>query len=121
MKKVNFLKRIALSTAVTLIALTAFLNTGSLFANNMQVTDLTYSQANSTVTITLSWDHSWRNTSAVPNNWDAAWVFVKWRDCSAPVSTDYTHGLVSETTGNHTFNVGTTLEPTKRDGTAGID
>ena len=26
----------------------------------------------------LSWDNSWR-TASVPNNWDAAWVFCKYR------------------------------------------
>ncbi len=30
------------------------------------------------VTFDISWTNSWRSTST-PNNWDAAWVFVKYR------------------------------------------
>src|SRR5207248_2493108 len=54
-------------------------------------------------------------------NWDAAWVFVKWRDCSAPGSDPFVHGVVSTTVTDHNFNVNsgaTTFEPTKKDGTA---
>ena len=34
------------------------------------------------ITFGLSWDHSWRTVD--PNNWDAAWVFIKYRVGSGP-------------------------------------
>src|SRR5688572_26234321 len=105
MKKINFIRRIKMSVAVMLIALTALVVPVELFANNISVSGLSFSQGAGTVTFTLSWDHSWRNTSTSPNNWDAAWVFVKWRDCSAASSVQFTHGLVSTTVGDHNFNV----------------
>ena len=32
----------------------------------------------------LSWDNSWRTSSGSTNNWDAAWVFIKYRVASGP-------------------------------------
>ena len=51
-------------------------------ANNIQVSAPTLTGENRTdgyvyVTFDLSWANSWRGTEA--NNWDAAWVFVKYR------------------------------------------
>ena len=53
-----------------------------LFANNIQIGAPTLTGENRTegyvfVTFDLSWENSWRGTEA--NNWDAAWVFVKFR------------------------------------------
>ncbi len=55
-------------------------------ANNIQVTSPTLvgtSTANATtqVVFNISWANSWR-TSSAPNNRDAAWVFVKYRDAN---------------------------------------
>ncbi len=52
-------------------------------ANNITVSAISLTNRNtSTLTVRvnfdLSWDNSWRTTSA-PFNWDAAWVFVKYR------------------------------------------
>ncbi|MCP9234875.1 SUMF1/EgtB/PvdO family nonheme iron enzyme [Lewinella sp. JB7] len=54
-----------------------------LLGNNIQITGLNvdYEVDNSgfaLLTFDLSWDNSWR-TSAAPGNWDAAWVFAKFR------------------------------------------
>ena len=53
------------------------------FANNIQVSNisLTGRDVNNDFTMVkfnLSWENSWR-TSSAPSNWDAAWVFVKYR------------------------------------------
>ena len=61
----------------------------TLNANNINVTNIKVTGQNTTagvdnaanyslVQFDLSWDNSWR-TSSAPNNWDAAWVFVKYR------------------------------------------
>ncbi len=53
----------------------------SLFANNIQVSNVVYNNAAGTLTFNISWENSWR-VSTAPNNWDAAWVFVKRRNCA---------------------------------------
>jgi formylglycine-generating enzyme required for sulfatase activity len=63
-----------------LLALTMVL---PIHANNIQVGTPTLTGQNTTdnytyVQFDLSWDNSWR-TSSAPNNWDAAWVFVKYK------------------------------------------
>ncbi len=82
-----------------------------LWANGITVSNLTVNQAAGTVTFDISWQNSWRDAE----NWDAAWVFVKFRDCSVPKTTPFTHGLISTTLTNHTFPA--TLEPTCANGT----
>lgn len=62
-----------------LLLLVAF----SIQANNIQVSNVTLLQQDinaktARVQFNLSWENSWR-TSSAPNNWDAAWVFVKFQ------------------------------------------
>ena len=52
-------------------------------ANNISVSNILLTGQNTAsdytmVQFDLSWENSWR-TSSAPNNWDAAWVFVKYR------------------------------------------
>jgi len=54
-----------------------------LSANNIAVTNIKLTGQNTTsqytmVQFDISWENSWR-TSSAPNNWDAAWVFVKFK------------------------------------------
>jgi formylglycine-generating enzyme required for sulfatase activity len=68
----------------TLLLLFVFgLFVGTAHANNIQISNLTLTGKNTTsdfvdVKFDLSWENSWR-TSSAPNNWDAAWVFIKFR------------------------------------------
>src|SRR5258708_3351424 len=97
------------------------LNNFSALANGITVANVSYSQANSTVQFDLTWNNCWRNSSTAANNWDAAWVFVKWRDCTAQPNIQFTHGLVSTNVGDHNFNFAggvTTFQPTDRYGNA---
>jgi formylglycine-generating enzyme required for sulfatase activity len=53
------------------------------FANNISVSNISLTGQNITehysmVTFDIQWENSWR-TSSSPFNWDAAWVFVKYR------------------------------------------
>lgn len=62
------------------------------YSNNINVSGVTVTGQNTVSDFTLvqfniSWDNSWR-TSTLESNWDAAWVFVKWR-------------LKNQTTWNH--------------------
>jgi formylglycine-generating enzyme required for sulfatase activity len=53
-------------------------------ANNLQIGPVTLTTANGSkyLNFTIGWNNSWRVTSG-PGNWDAVWIFVKRRDCSA--------------------------------------
>jgi len=83
-----------------------------LWANGITVSNLSVNQAAGTVTFDISWQNSWRDAE----NWDAAWVFVKFRDCSVPKTTPFSHGLISNTLTDHTFPA--SLEPTCANGSA---
>ncbi|TAL61546.1 MAG: hypothetical protein EPN85_04560 [Bacteroidetes bacterium] len=74
----------------------------SSFANNLQITGIAVNQTTKLVTFTLSWDNSW-NVAAAPSNWDAAWVFVKWRFCSSADNVAYTHGTLSAPLADHSY------------------
>ena len=55
----------------------------SAFANNITVSNFSLTGQNAAnhyvmVKFDITWENSWR-TSSAPNNWDAAWVFVKYR------------------------------------------
>lgn len=80
MKKLIFLLLLTLQILVTK-------------ANNIQVTNVSVQQATNTIQFTVSWENGWR--SSVLNNWDAAWVFVKYKD----VDNEYKN-LLLNTTGN---------------------
>jgi formylglycine-generating enzyme required for sulfatase activity len=45
-------------------------------ANNIQVSNVSVVPASNTIRFTLTWENGWR--SSVLNNWDAAWVFLKY-------------------------------------------
>src|SRR5579859_6392701 len=75
------------------------------YANNLSVGNISYNQSSGTVTFDISWNNSWRSSTTSAANWDAAWVFIKWRDCSSSNSVQFTHGFISPTVGDHNFNV----------------
>src|SRR3954465_13172303 len=103
--------------AVLLLLAAALFAPGKSFGNNLVISGLSINQGAKTVTFNISWDHSWR-ISATPANWDAAWVFVKFRDCSTDANTtQFTHGTVSSVS----FSGTTAFEASKTDGTTGID
>ena len=79
----------------------------SLFANNIAVSNISLTGRNKNaqtvlVQFNLSWQNSWR-TSSAPFNWDAAWVFVKYK---VGTSGDWKHATLSST--GHTIPSGAT-------------
>ena len=64
------------------------LSTCLCYANNIQVANVTLTGQNTVDDYTLvefdiSWENSWRVVGG-PGNWDAAWVFVKYRIGAGP-------------------------------------
>jgi len=86
-------------------------------ANNLSISNLSYNGANQQVTFDISWENSWRNTGIAGSteNFDGAWVFIKFRDACAkdsvsPSAGDYQHMWLSTTPGDHTVPSGGALE-----------
>ena len=86
-------------------------------ANNIQVSNVTLTGQNvaqqfTLVQFDLSWENSWR-LSVGPSNWDAAWVFVKYRRNGG----DWLHANLNYVNGTpggdgHTAPAGSTIRTT---------
>lgn len=79
-------------------------------ANNIRVSNISLENLNDVsnwvhVEFDLAWDNSWRISSG-PSNWDAAWVFIKYRVNSGT----WTHGVISQA--NSVASAGATLDVT---------
>lgn len=59
------------------------LSSSALFANNVQISNVVLAN-DSTLNFSISWENSWR-VSTAPNNHDAVWVFVKKRECASNI------------------------------------
>jgi formylglycine-generating enzyme required for sulfatase activity len=57
---------------------------GTTNANNIQISNISLVPANGTIKFDLTWDNSWR--SSVLNNWDAAYVFFKYKGGGEPLA-----------------------------------
>jgi len=75
--------------------------------SNIQITNPTLgtlSGGSTTVTFNVTWTNSWRQTGVgapAPNNWDAAWVFVKFRKNGG----NWAHASLNDT--GHSMGTGT--------------
>jgi formylglycine-generating enzyme required for sulfatase activity len=72
---------------------------GSATANNIQVSNVTVTGMDTVartayVRFDLSWDNAWRDAE----NWDAAWVFIKFKPHA---SNDWQHAALSPVSGDH--------------------
>jgi len=79
-----------------------------IFANNIDITSVSYNSGAGTVTFNISWENSWR-TNTAPNNWDAAWVFIKRKNCNLNY---WQHQDVSSTAANHTTSLPLEIQTT---------
>ncbi|MCC7029625.1 MAG: hypothetical protein IT257_04910 [Chitinophagaceae bacterium] len=74
-------------------------------ANNIQISNVTTSGNN--ITFDISWENSWNSMSNIdlnyPNNWDAAWVFIK---VQSDANNLWLHQLVSTNAANHSITGG---------------
>jgi len=99
-------------TVTVLLAVLAVFSPSPVRANNMHVTNtvLTFCDEVSTyVTFDISWENSWRQSwtegTATITNWDAAWVFVKYRVGAG----DWCHASLSITNSDHRAPTGSTI------------
>lgn len=104
------MKHLSLFTILLVICLILTMFAVPVLANNIQVantstTNFTTTGAATThyctVEFNLSWDNSWRSAT----NYDAAWVFIKYRTNSG----DWQHATINAT--GHTAPAGATITP----------
>lgn len=110
-----------LSSFLATLLVTAFLClSGGVLGNGLTLSNLMRDSLAQTLTFDIQWNNSWRlDGVSAPNNWDAAWVFVKFRECNAGPQDGWTHGALSATLADHSFG---TLEPVLSDGSGtGLD
>lgn len=110
MKKLKLLSRFLLSMVFVFISL-------GLFATNIQVSDIVIVERNDAeqyiiVQFDLSWDYSFRVDDGDNTNWDAAWVFMKFKDVNGPDNVSWDHATLSNAghtiPGNYTSSLGST-------------
>jgi formylglycine-generating enzyme required for sulfatase activity len=96
-----------------LILLTLFcvLFKTSLNANNIQISNVSIHSQNivsdfTMVQFDISWENSWR-LGAGPSNWDAAWVFIKYRIGTGP----WLHALLNDSGHNTGSGTAATVSP----------
>jgi formylglycine-generating enzyme required for sulfatase activity len=104
-----------MKTISILMAFLLFPFTG-LYANNIRVDSVSLTDQNPgehwcNVKFNISWENSWR-TSGIPYNWDAAWIFIKYK-----VAGDLWHHATLDTMiSSHLAPSGSAIKPSK-DGT----
>jgi formylglycine-generating enzyme required for sulfatase activity len=75
-------------------------------ANDLQITNISVNQSSlgsGTVSFTVSWNNAW-NLGGSGANWDAVWIFLKFKLCSAAASAQYTQGQISNANGIYNTN-----------------
>lgn len=116
MKAKKILTIVATILFVALVTMPVWAN--HVVAENASLTDQNTIEHYENIKFDISWENSWRlDGVAVPNNWDAAWVFVKWQLHSG--STDWAHCTLN--TSGHTAPTGSVVEnPTSDNPQTGV-
>ena len=100
----NFLNKKRTNTvsiSKLLAAVLLLISLSSAYANNITVSNVSLTGQNTTsdfilVEFDVSWDNSWKVNSG-PSNWDAAWIFVKYR---LKTQNTWHHAKLNYTSGN---------------------
>ena len=95
----------------TLLSFILICTTQLCLANNVEIENISLTgQNNATDTkmieFDISWENSWR-TAASPSNWDAVWIFAKYRLTSGTL---WEHATINANSANHTAPTGSTID-----------
>ena len=75
-------------------------------SNNLAISGVSRTGADrDVITATISWENSW-NVIGIPQNHDAVWLFIKFRECEA--GGEWSHALLSTDMSDHTISSGIT-------------
>jgi formylglycine-generating enzyme required for sulfatase activity len=102
---VNWLKALVLLAVVVLSASDGACN--GIDVTNISLGTRDAGTGNAPINFDISWNNSWRSTNSgapAPNNWDAAWVFVKFRKNGG----NWAHASLNDT--GHTVPSGASLD-----------
>lgn len=97
-----------LKTTITLL----LISYNQAFSNNLEISNINLAGIDTLnniikVEFDISWDNSWR-VSTAPNNWDAAWVFIKYRLNGG----EWSHAKLSTSDSDHIAPDGSVIEAT---------
>jgi len=111
MKKRNHLTSVIL-TLILVLPIAVWANHISI-DGNVTITDQVAAEDYTHLKFDISWENSWR-TSSAPNNWDAAWVFAKFNIVGDAPDLGWKHCTLSSTDGDHSVTtdngVGVTID-----------
>lgn len=105
--KISEMKKIIKEYRTTCCFLILLFVSGAAISNNIQISNVSLTGQNTASDYTLvefdiSWENSWRVVGG-PANWDAAWIFIKYRVGAGP----WTHAFLNNT--GHSSCAGTTI------------
>ncbi|QNR25015.1 SUMF1/EgtB/PvdO family nonheme iron enzyme [Croceimicrobium hydrocarbonivorans] len=105
----NLKSPLSIAFRVFSIALLLMLNF-SLLANNLSISAVRIASKDpvndyAMVEFDISWENSWRLSSS-PSNWDAAWIFIKYRVNRG----DWAHASLNTSGGNHSIPSGASMD-----------
>ncbi|MCX6162041.1 MAG: SUMF1/EgtB/PvdO family nonheme iron enzyme [Ignavibacteriae bacterium] len=100
MKAKNLFQAVLISCLLMFVSYNAFAN--NITVSNVRLIGQNTSEQTIMVKFNITWENSWR-TSTGPSNWDAAWVFVKFRTGSDP----WQHAVLTNT--GHISPYGSTI------------
>lgn len=69
-------------TSLFFLFMAGLLQANNIQISNVQLTDQNPAQQTVYVSFSISWDNSWKFSSSAPFNYDAAWIFIKFKDSS---------------------------------------
>jgi len=100
-----FFQRYILSLIFVFIVYGNLLNANNLQVSNIQLKDKNTIEQHIYISIDISWENSWR-ISSESANWDAAWVFIKFRTGSGV----WQHASLSTSSSDHLAPGGSTVD-----------
>ncbi|HHG83296.1 MAG TPA: hypothetical protein ENJ82_00990 [Bacteroidetes bacterium] len=77
----------------------------TVLGNNIQISNVTL--AGSMLTFDIGWENSWRVSATPPYNYDAVWIFVKYRDCALM---QWTHASIDSASAAGALSADTTAD-----------
>ena len=101
---------------ISVITTALLLQCTLIFGNNLQIGTPVLNASNELV-FTVSWDNSWHTNSA-PHNWDAVYIFIKYRNCASTNAWD--HVSLSTTASDHSVQSPLMIDPYKLSDGKGI-
>ncbi len=73
----------------------ALVAVGYLYGNALNISNVAFDLSTKTVSFRVYWENSWRAGTGWPYNYDAVWIFVKFKPCNASPTLQWTHGLIT--------------------------